>query len=218
MVAENIVPVDGKQTIRHCECQIVVSDGTIRCRKCAAHCKSLQSAISRLHSRANTVPSPSSHLSTSPSSHTNLEYLTPSEISHTLQGRYNASKKVISCLQAKVKQLTETQGVTVEPSLHDDLVIVMDRHENEVIKQHNELSFQMLFWKQQREALKKGKGIRWHPLVIKWCLYLHHCSSKAYKVLRNSKCLRLPSECTLQDYTHFNTTGAGFSAATDNQL
>ena len=57
-----------------------------------------------------------------------------------------------------------------------------------------------------------------HPLVIKWCLYLHHCSSKAYKVLRNSKCLHLPSERTLQYYTHFNTTGAGFSAATDNQL
>jgi len=77
----------------------------------------------------------------------------------------------------------------------------------------------MLFWKQQEEALKKGKGIQWHPLVIKQCLHLHHCSSnKAYKVLRNSKCLHLPSEHTLQNYTHFNTTGAGFSAATDNQL
>ena len=95
----NIVSVDGKQIIRHCECHIVVSDGTIRCSKCAAHRKSLQSAVSRLHSRANAVPSPSSHLSTSPSSHTNLEYLTPSEISlrvHTLQGRYNARKKVMS--------------------------------------------------------------------------------------------------------------------------
>ena len=220
MVA-NIVSVGGKQIIRHRECHIVVQEGTIRCSKCAAHRKSLQSAVSRLDSKANTVPSPNSHLSTSPSSHTNLEYLTPSEVSlrvRTLQSRFNASKKVISRLQEKVKQLTETQGLTIESSLHDDLVTVMDQHEDEVTKQHDESSFQMLFWKQQREALKKGKGIRWHPLVIKWCLYLHHCSSKAYKVLRNSKCLRLPSERTLQDYTHFNTTGTGFSAATDNQL
>ncbi|XP_065883726.1 uncharacterized protein [Dysidea avara] len=220
-VVANIATVDGKQTIRHHECYIVVSEGTIRCSKCAAHRKSLQSAVSRLTSKAKTVPSPSSHVDTSPSSHTNLDYLTSSETSlrvRTLQGRYKASKKVISRLQEKVKQLTETQGLTVEQSLHDDLVTVMDQHESEITKQHEESSFQMLFWKQQREALKKGKGIRWHPLVIKWCLYLHHCSSKAYKVLRNSKCLHLPSERTLQDYTHFNTTGAGFSAATDNQL
>ena len=123
-----------------------------------------------------------------------------------------------SRLQEKVKQLTETQGLNFEPSLHDDLVTVMDQYENQVTKQHDESSFQILFWKQQRQALKSGKGIRWHPLVIKWCLYLHHCSSRAYKVLRNSKCLCLSSERTLQDYTRFNTTGSGFTAATDNQL
>ena len=49
-------------------------------------------------------------------------------------------------------------------------------------------------------------------------IYLHQCSSGAYKVLRNSKCLCLPSEHALCDYTHFNSTGAGFSDATDSQL
>jgi len=43
-------------------------------------------------------------------------------------------KKVTSCLQEKVRHLTETQALNVEPSLHDDLVTVMDEHENEVIK------------------------------------------------------------------------------------
>lgn len=43
----NIVTVDGKQTIRHCECQIVVREGVVRCGKCAAHRKSLQSSVSR---------------------------------------------------------------------------------------------------------------------------------------------------------------------------
>jgi len=35
--------------------------------------------------------------------------------------------------------------------------------------------------------------------------------------MKDSKLLRLPSERTLRDYTHFNSTGAGFSAATDDQ-
>ena len=148
----NIVTVDGKQTIRHHECHIVVGEGAIRCSKCAAHHKLSQSAVSRLNLKAKTVPSPSSHLDTSPSSHTNLDYSNSSQTSlrvRTLQGRYKASKKVIGCLQEKVKLLTETQGLTVEPSLHDDLVTVMDQHEDAVIKQHDESSFQMLFWKQQ---------------------------------------------------------------------
>ena len=42
--------------------------------------------------------------------------------------------------------------------------------------------------------------------------------SKAYKVLRNSKCLQLPSQRTLRDYSHCNMSGAGFSTATDEQL
>ena len=71
----------------------------------------------------------------------------------------------------------------------------------------------MIFWKQQHQALQKETGVWWHPLIIKWCLYLHHCSSGAYKVLRNSKLLHLPSERTLRDYTDFISTGAGFSEA-----
>jgi len=38
------------------------------------------------------------------------------------------------------------------------------------------------------------------------------------ELVRNSKRLCLPSERTLRDYTHFNSTGAGFSDATDCQL
>ena len=48
------------------------------------------------------------------------------------------------------KQLTETQGQTTDYCLHDGLVAVMDQHEDEITKQHDESSFQMLFWKQQR--------------------------------------------------------------------
>lgn len=81
---------------------------------------------------------------------------------------------MISRLQAKVKELTETQGLNVEPSLHDDLVTVMDQHENEVTKQHDENSFQMLFLETATTSFEK------------WCLYLHHCSSRAYKMLNSN--------------------------------
>ena len=220
-VITSIVTVEGKQTIRHQQCHIAVQQGVVRCKQCTAHRKTLHSAVSRLHSQSNAELSPSAHSSTSPSSHANLEYLTAPGRAlrvRTLQGRLKTSRQFVSRLKTKIKKLTEMQGVGVEPSLEEDLVTVMNQHDSEITEQYDENSFQALFWRQQQEALRSGKGVRWHPLMIKWCLYLHHCSSGAYKMLRNLKCLSLPSERTLQDYTHFNSTKAGFSDATDDQL
>ena len=60
--------------------------------------------------------------------------------------------------------------------------------------------------------------MRWHPLYIKWSLYLKHLSSKAYETLRKSGCISLPSKRTLQDYTQCISTSIGFSAEIDNCL
>ena len=81
-------------------------------------------------------------------------------------------------------------------------------------------SFQRIFWEQQAEAASRNdnRGMRWHPLMIHWCfLYLQHQSSVAYKSLRNSGCLVLPSQHTLRDYTHFVIAAPGFSAEVDQQ-
>lgn len=61
-------------------------------------------------------------------------------------------------------------------------------------------------------------GIRWHLLMIRWCLYLRHQSSKAYETLRESGCLHLPSQRTLRDYSHCVKAGTGFSVEVDCQL
>ena len=72
-------------------------------QQCAAHRKSLQSTILRLNS--NTVPSPQAHLSTSPRSHTNLEHLTPSEVSlrvcHSKVGLMQAKGNKLSSRKSK---------------------------------------------------------------------------------------------------------------------
>ena len=81
-------------------------------------------------------------------------------------------------------------------------------------------SFKRLFWEQQRNALqvKDSKSIKWHRLMIKWCLYLRHLSGKAYETLRESGAIRLPSQRTLRDYTHSVSSTAGFSAAVNRHL
>ena len=37
-------------------------------------------------------------------------------------------------------------------------------------------------------------------------------------MLRNSECIRLPSQRTLRDYTHYTSTTIGFSAEVNKQL
>lgn len=60
--------------------------------------------------------------------------------------------------------------------------------------------------------------MKWAPMMIRWCLYLRHLSSNAYETLRTSGALRLPSQRTLRDYTHFTRTSYGFSLEVDQQL
>ena len=60
--------------------------------------------------------------------------------------------------------------------------------------------------------------MRWHPLFIKWCIYLRHLSGSAYEMLRKSGCVKLPLQKTLRDYTYYTSINIGFSDAVDEQL
>ena len=60
--------------------------------------------------------------------------------------------------------------------------------------------------------------MRWHPLVIKWYLYLRHLSGKACKLLRSSGCIKLPSQSTLRDYTHYIKSQVRFSSEMDRAI
>ena len=110
--------------------------------------------------------------------------------------------------------------MTVDDGMHSDLKSMMEDSSATIGKIYPENSFEYLFWKQQQTAskLSSAKLIRWHPLIIKWCLYLRHLSGKAYETVRSSGCIKLPSQRTLRDYTHYVSAATGFSTAIDKQL
>ena len=47
---------------------------------------------------------------------------------------------------------------------------------NDLIKDLPSDSFRRVFWEQQVEAAKQknARTMKWHPLMIRWCLYLRH--------------------------------------------
>ena len=114
----------------------------------------------------------------------------------------------------------KTRGVTLDESMHTDLHSIMSSENDSILRSFPEGSFGRLFWKQQLDASSKKdkRGMRWDPLMVKWCLYLRHKSSGAYELLRDSGCVSLPSQRTLRDYTHYMKTTVCFSDEIDMQL
>ena len=70
---------------------------------------------------------------------------------------------------------------------------------------------QRLFWDQQMvyNSLKDKRQMKWHLLVIRFALNLKYLSTSSYKAMRQSGILHLPSERTLNDYTHWTTPHSG---------
>ena len=203
-------------TIRHSDCEMILSSkGVDRCQKCTDYRSTLHALASRECRR--TKPDRTSH--------TNYRYLsTPEKLDrlHDLRRENRLAQMKIERLRAKLTQITANVGVSLDESTTSDLHQVMQEEEEQVAQKFPPGSFQDIFWQQQKEAAsrsgKEKRGMRWHPLMVKWCLYLRHQSSKAYETLRESGCIHLPSQRTLRDYTHCVQSGAGFSAGVDRQL
>ena len=156
-----------------------------------------------------------------PSTHTNHRYLDSAEMIariRELQHLNRMAQKRIARLTQKIEELTAKSGVKLDDDVSDDLKTIMMEEEKSVLQQYPEGSFLHLFWQHQKEALCRNlKGMRWHPMMIRWCLYLRHQSNKAYDVLRESG-IALPSQRTLRDYTHSCKAATGFSKHVDQQL
>ena len=114
-------------------------------------------------------------------------------------------RRALQHLESHLATVIQVSGVKLEESVEDD-VTDNENHVNSIMVNNSEDSLQAIFWDQQVKAAtaKGSSGRRWHPLVVKWCFYLHHLSAKAYETICNSRILTLLSSRTLQDYKHLS--------------
>ena len=156
-------------------------------------------------------------------SHVNNRYLSTNEKQEKLRKQHSEIRslnKRLSYMKEKIARITKRDGVCCASSTSDDICTIMKNEHECIMKLYPEGSFQRLFWEQQYHASKlaKAKNMKWHPLMIKWCIYLRYKSSGAYEMLRESGCIKLPSQRTLRDYTHVFKSVSGFSVDVDVQL
>ena len=122
-------------------------------------------------------------------------------------------------MKERIEKLLQRDGIRVDNETHSDLVSMMNNY-SKAVESDTSNPFRKIFWEQQLKAttLTSTRQMRWHPAIIRWCLYLHHRSGGCYKTLRNSGLFHLPSDRTLRDYRHFVPSSIGFSKELDQQL
>ena len=136
---------------------------------------------------------------------------------HLLQR--NTSKQ-LKRIKSKIAKSVDIDGVDLDIDSHNDILKIVEQCTERAVSEHAPDSFPHIFWQQQLECarLTDSRQRRWHPLMIKWALYLRHLSNKAYDTIRESGVIALPSQRTLRDYTYFIQSTLGFSDDVDRQL
>ena len=204
-------------TIRHINCEFMLKEKSksTRCLSCREYRYVLKSTLRHLK-----IPEPGNAcLQVDP--RTNFRYLTtPQKLEklRSLRDRLRRSEQQVSRAKQALAKHIEIHGVKLDVSTSNDVLSIMEANKDKVESQDDQ--FCKLFWEQQLKAkcVKGKQGMRWHPAIIRWCLYMHHRSSGAYTTLQKSGIISMPSERTLRDYRHFNASASGFSRDTDLQL
>ena len=90
--------------------------------------------------------------------------------------------------------------------------------------QRDILPFMKLFWEGQQKYIKcSPQGIRYHPVIIRFCLSLAAKSASAYNDIRYDEksgtgILTLPSRRRLRDYKNYIRRERGFNKNIINEL
>ena len=155
-------------TIRHVNCEkvIPVSMKSTRCKTCVDFRACLRVKSNRLCLKAANRTNADSHVPYHALSRDEMQSRMKS-----LHDELRRIKKQRYWLKEKLEALTEKEGIVVNESMNEDLRKIIEEEGKEK-NEHN--FFQRVFWQQQAEAASKKdhRGMKWHPAMIKWCLYL----------------------------------------------
>lgn len=201
-------------TIRHKHCTLINPSSTKhRCDTCQQYRYTLTAIFNNLKKRASLK----SQLESIPSSSfINNRFLSHEQLVSKLDNRkksLNLLSKENVALKKQVESAIHHTGVIAYPELDIALQNSMGELKSNAVNDFPEGSaIQLLFQEQLKQSqCKTPKQMRWHPLMIRWCLGLYHSSPSAYDFVRKSCFLKLPHKSTLLDYSIYTSPQSGFN-------
>ena len=128
----------------------------------------------------------------------------PQRLKLTLQNQRLRCAELERELKEMQDELTKT-NIQVDHELSNDFTSILSNANSEITP------FMNLFWQQQKKLFSStSTGVRYHPMIIRFCLSLAAKSPSCYEELRNSKVLKLPSQRCLKDYRNAIRPQRGF--------
>ena len=129
----------------------------------------------------------------------------PKRIKLSLQGQR------LKCAQLE-QQLTEMRtellrsSVEIDHELNNDFTQILDSAGTKVTPFMN-----LSVWQEQKRLIARtSTGVRYYPMIIRFCLSLASKSPSCYEELRNSGVLVFPSQQRLKDYCNAIKPKRGF--------
>ena len=197
---------DNLSVIRHHNCSWLVKDGD-----CCHACKSYRKTLFAIRSRISEEKQESINV--------NDRYKSKEELVQKVKKLEKDNKKNVGRiirLQASIKKVVKKDGVVVDSESNDVVQEIIQTQECPFDIE----SPQYLLWEQQKlqSGLKDSRTMKWHPLILRWCLSIYIKSPTAYKHIRSSSFLHLPCKNTLLKYINFTDPGCGFNLDILNRL
>ncbi|KXJ07724.1 DNA transposase THAP9 [Exaiptasia diaphana] len=136
----------------------------------------------------------------------------PKRVQLTLQGHRLKCTQLEKELEEMRAELNKSH-IEVDQTLSDDLTNILESSNAKITP------FMSLFWQQQKQLFSRSsKGVRYHPMIIRFCLSLLAKSPSCYEELRNSGVLVLPSQQRLKDYRNAIKPERGFQREIIDEL
>ena len=190
------------EVYRHADCTLLVNKTEI-CEIC--------NSVEKLASKVSIAKIKRLRIPAKPKAPVSLT--SPDRIKLTLQDQ----RLKCAQFQRKIDDMTielKKSSFSVDHELSGDLIQIFSNADRS-----NVTDFMNLFWQQQQKLFSSSaKGVRFHPMIIRFCLSLAAKSASCYEELRNSGILKLPSQRTLRDYRNFVKPKPGFNKLVIDEL
>ena len=192
-------------TVRSTDCDVIGGAG--RCKSCSQLRPALRTAVCR----QKKVSTENFNQRTSTSSHATYHSLTSEEKDKRLRNIHHSlieTRKKNTKLESRISRLINDQAISLEDNDAADIISLISDVHPVVQDSFPPDSPQRIFWDQQLlyNRVADTRQMRWDPLIIRFALNLKYLSTSAYRALRKSGIIHLPSERTLSDYTHWSSS------------
>ena len=200
--SEQFVGLSKFTTIRHVDCIFFASPGQRKCKPCLEYYSTLKTLSWRMKNAKHEVPA----------KNTNNKYLSKEQLQEkaaTLYKEVRSLRKSVSHLENNIIKAIHTEGENVPVDLHK---ICSDTINSESCLFPPD-SVQSLLWEQQKKqaALSNKHSMKWHPVMIRWCVSLYLKSPSTYEHLKTSGFLTLPHKSTILQYANFTEPTPGLN-------